>query len=82
MSSWDDSSFSALSVGIFSLDASPFVTGKYPTSYILNCCEVSFDEVGNYVILKNKPISKEKRKEFIPIGISKLHMGVLPLVKK
>ena len=64
------------------LDLSPFASGKYPTSYLLNCCEVDYDEIGNYVKLKNKPVSQPERKEFIPIGISKLHMGVLPLVKK
>ena len=66
----------------FDLSLSPFVSGKYPISYLLNCSEVEYKVIGNYVKLKNKPISENERKEFIPIGINKLHMGVLQLIKK
>ena len=64
------------------LDLSPFVSGVYPTSYFIKCSEVDYKVIGNYVKLTNKTISQPEKKEFIPIGINKLHMGVLQLLKK
>ena len=64
------------------LEESPFVTTKYPTSYQLNCFEVDYKVIGNYIRLNKKILSSVEQKEFIPIGINKLHMGVLPLIKK
>ena len=66
----------------FDLDFSPIASGKYPTSYLITCCEVEYKVIGNYVKLSNKAISQPEQKEFIPIGINKLHMGVLQLLKK
>lgn len=62
------------------LDFSPFVNKNYPTSYYLNCVEIDYKIKGNYVIEKNKAISTPYEKEFIPIGINKLHIGTLKIV--
>ena len=64
------------------LNKSPFVRGTYPTSYLLNCVEIDYKEVGNYVIFKKDVLSKPIKKEFIPLGINKLHIGTLSLIKK
>ena len=64
------------------LNLSPFVSGVCPTSYFIKCSEVDYKVIGNYVKLTNKTISQPEKKEFIPIGINKLHMGVLQLLKK
>ena len=64
------------------IEESPFVSGKYPISYLLNCYEVKYKEIGNYIKLEKAIISDVVVKEFIPIGINKLHMGVIPLIEK
>ena len=61
---------------------SPFVTGQYPISYYLDCQEIKYRIIGNYVKFYNEVISDIEKKEFIPLGINKLHLGVLPLIKK
>ena len=61
---------------------SPFVSGQYPVSYLLDCYEIKYRIVGNYVQLQKEIISPLEQKEFIPLGINKLHMGTLPLIKK
>lgn len=60
---------------------SPFVSGQYPVSYLLDCYEIKYRIVGNYVQLQKEIISPLEQKEFIPLGINKLHMGTLPLIK-
>lgn len=61
---------------------SPFVSGQYPVSYLLNCYEIKYRTIGNYIQLQKEIISPLEQKEFIPLGINKLHMGTLPLIKK
>lgn len=64
------------------INESPFVSGNYPTSYLINCVEIEYKIIGNYVKFINKAISNQVEiKEFIPIGVNKLHIGVLPLNK-
>ncbi len=59
---------------------SPFVSKLYPKSYYLDCYEIDYEVVGNYVNFKDKIISKRIKKEFIPIAINKLHLGTLKLL--
>ena len=63
------------------INKSPFASGQYPISYLVNCKEIKYQVVGNYVKLQNTTIGSIEKKEFIPIGINKLHMGELPLLK-
>ena len=60
---------------------SPFVSGHYPISYYLNCQEVNYKVIGNYIRLSKTPIGEKEKREFIPLGINKLHMAVLALIK-
>ena len=60
---------------------SPFVDGHYPVSYYMNCQEVKYKVIGNYIQLSKIVIGEKEKREFIPLGINKLHMGVLPLIK-
>lgn len=63
------------------LNNSPFVSGVYPVKYLLNCIEVNYVEIGNYIKLGKTTIGDVVEKEFIPIGINKLHMGVVSIIK-
>ena len=56
---------------------SPFVSEKAPVKYLIKCDELSYEITGNYASFLNKVTSKSIIKEFIPIGINKLHIGVL-----
>lgn len=56
---------------------SPFVSEMAPTSYLVKCNYIAHRKVGNYALFFKGIISKNIEKEFIPIGINKLHIGAL-----
>lgn len=62
---------------------SPFVSEINYQSLYLKVKEIGYKRIGNYILL-NKNIINENiiEKEFIPIGINKLHMGELPYIDK
>ena len=60
---------------------SPFVSGLYPVSYWLNCQEVKYKVIGNYIQMSKTVIGDKEKREFVPLGINKLHMAMLPLIK-
>lgn len=66
----------------FDKDVSPFVSGIYPISYWLDCQEIQYRIIGNYVQFFKTPIGDIEKKEFIPFGVNKLHLGSLQLLKK
>lgn len=59
-----------------------FVNKVYPKSYVLKCAQIKYKQKGNYILFKNEQINKDiVEKEFIPIGVNKLHLGEVLLVK-
>ena len=67
----------------FDFNKSPFVSELPYKSIFVDTQKIAYKVKGNYVLLSKKIISNEvEKKEFIPIGINKLHMGELPLLLK
>ena len=64
-------------------DKSPFVSEQSNKSIFVKCQKIKYKIKGNYVLLSKTIIDNNgEEKEFIPIGINKLHMGELPLLIK
>ena len=67
----------------FDFNKSPFVIESPNKSIYVKTNKIQFKIQGNYVLLGKKVIDNTiEEKEFIPIGINKLHMGELPLLLK
>ena len=65
------------------INNSPFVSELTNKSIFVKVKKVSYRVKGNYFLLSKKIIGDEiETKEYIPIGINKLHMGELPLLIK
>ena len=64
-------------------DKSPFVSEEAYKSFFVKTKRIEYKTTGNYIILGKKIVDKvSAEKEFIPIAISKLHMGELPLIEE
>ena len=65
------------------VDKSPFVSEQPNKSIYVKVEKVGYKIQGNIAFLNSKVIDQRiEEKEFIPIGINKLHMGELPRIKK
>lgn len=83
---------SPFNYGIISLDIkeqcrevdetkSPFAKEIWPKSIYIKTMQIAYKLHGNYVELSKTIISNNiEEKEFIPIGINKLHMGEIPFI--
>ena len=64
-------------------DKSPFVNEEANKSIFVKVKRINYRIIGNYALLSKKVVSDNiEEKEFIPIGINKLHMGELPLLEE
>lgn len=62
---------------------SPFVCELSPKSIYVDVKKIEYKIKGNYALLCNHIVDENiVNKEYIPIGINKLHMGEIPLIEK
>ena len=60
-------------------NVSPYRSEKSPKSIFVNCNMLSYKIKGNFVNNSSLIIKENVSKEFIPLGINKLHIGALKL---